>query len=355
MSREVKNAVPKRAASESAAPTPAPQKNAVAKGNAQGRAIRHARTATLLAVFAAVIVSLAFDSGLGTPSSFGIGEFFLLCPLGGLEALLASKALIPVTLISLVVVIAFALLFGRAWCAWGCPVPPIRRFFKREPKFQGLGSGEGPNACAAGHPTDAGKSSCASGAKGGCAAKAAVRGLWRERAAHLGRDPRTWTLAAVLVAAFIAGFPFFCLVCPVGLTFGTVGSLWHLIVDKQMTLSVLVFPAALIVEVVLYRKWCMSLCPIAGLLNIFGQVARLGRPTLNESTCLRADGTSCTVCTAVCTERIDMHDADGAIQLGDCTRCGECARACPTASITLSLLPETQKKVAQTQTEALEG
>ncbi|MCI8424342.1 MAG: hypothetical protein HFJ72_01570, partial [Adlercreutzia sp.] len=95
MSREVKNAVPKRVAGEgAAASTPASQKDAVAKGAAQGRAIRHARTATLLAVFAAVIVSLAFDSGLGTPSSFGIGEFFLLCPLGGLEALLASKALI---------------------------------------------------------------------------------------------------------------------------------------------------------------------------------------------------------------------------------------------------------------------
>ncbi|MEE0706107.1 MAG: hypothetical protein UCH28_06940, partial [Adlercreutzia sp.] len=87
------------------------------KGPQQGRAIRRARTVTLLAVFVAVIVSLAFDSGLGTPSSFGLGEFFLLCPLGGLEALLASKALIPVTLISLAVVAVGALLLGRSWCA----------------------------------------------------------------------------------------------------------------------------------------------------------------------------------------------------------------------------------------------
>ena len=114
------------------------------KGNRQGRALRRARTATLLAVLVAVIVSLAFDSGLGTPSSFGIGEFFLLCPLGGLEAFLASKAFLPVTAISLAVVLVLALLFGRGWCAWGCPVPPIRRFFKREPKFAGIGSGAGP-------------------------------------------------------------------------------------------------------------------------------------------------------------------------------------------------------------------
>lgn len=351
-------------------------------GVRQGRALRRARTVTLLAVFVAVIVSLAFDSGLGTPSSFGIGEFFLLCPLGGLEAFLASKAFLPVTAISLAVVLVLALLFGRGWCAWGCPVPPIRRFFKREPKFAGIGSGAGPNAEEAGRALSgcASCGSCASSAEGetavadasdagcvvetapaaatsqpaggegrassarsatGCAAvREQARSLWRARATHIGRDPRTWTLLAVLAAAFIAGFPLFCLVCPIGLTFGSVGSLWHLIVDKQVTLSVFVFPVALIVEIVLYRKWCMNLCPIAGLLNIAGQAAVLFRPRINEATCLREDGTPCTVCTAVCTERIDMHDADGAVQLGDCTRCGECARACPTASITFAILPE---------------
>ena len=85
----------------------------------QGDRITKARVVTLNLVFAAVIASLAFDTGIGTPSSFGIGQFFLLCPLGGIEALLASKALVPVTLISLAVVVAFALLFGRAWCAPG--------------------------------------------------------------------------------------------------------------------------------------------------------------------------------------------------------------------------------------------
>ena len=331
------------------------------KGPQQGRAIRRARTVTLLAVFIAVIVSLAFDSGLGTPSSFGIGEFFLLCPLGGLEALLASKALIPVTLISLVVVAVGALLLGRSWCAWGCPAPVIRRFFKREPKFEGLGSGEGPNACAAGHPAEALATAAEGAGNGGkpqgCAAKTAVRSLWRDRLSHAGRDPRTWTLVAVLAAALIAGFPLFCLVCPIGLTFGTVGSLWHLIVDKQMTFSVLVFPAALLVELVLYRKWCMNLCPIAGLLNLFGQFARFGRPRINEATCLRADGTPCTACTAVCSERIDMHDADGAIQLGDCTRCGECAKACPTGSITFALKAQGEEHpaVAPTAEEPVAG
>ncbi len=280
-------------------------------GRRMGGRMARARKITLGAVFVAVVASLAFDCGIGTPSSFGIGQFNLLCPLGGIEAMLASASFIPVAAISAGILLVFALVFGRAWCAWGCPVHAIRRFFKREPKTAG--------AC---------MSSCA-----GMAAAFDVRASVR----YLARDRRTWTLVAVLIAALVAGFPLFCLVCPIGLTFGTVGSLWHLIVDKQMTASVLVFPAALAVEVVLFRKWCLSVCPVAGLLNIFGQFARRARPEVNTQTCLRCAGGACEACTAACPEQIDLHAPDAALKLGACMRCGECMKSCPTDSISMHL------------------
>lgn len=280
------------------------------------------RKVTLTLVFVAVIVSLAIDSGLGTPCSFGIGQFFLLCPLGAIEAMVASKSIVPVTLISLAVMLVFSLLFGRAWCAWGCPAPVIRRFFRRDPERAATSGGEDDGASAG----------CS-----GCAAAARAFDL-KASLAYLGRDKRTWTLVAVLVATLVAGFPIFCLVCPIGLTFGTVGSLWHFFVDKQITMSCLVFPAALLVELVLYRKWCANLCPVAGFLNIFGQLARLGRPHINEETCLRCTGAgACDVCTSVCDQSIDKHSPAVAQALGECTRCGECAKHCPTASIELKL------------------
>lgn len=269
-----------------------------------------ARRATLVLILVAVVASLAFDWGLGTPSAFGVGQFSLLCPLGGIEAMVASKSFIPVAAISAGIVLVFSLLFGRAWCAWGCPAPVIRRFFKRDPK----------------------PDSASDARSRACAARGRAEGS-RGRIGFVCRDPRTWVLAAVLVAAFVAGLPLFCLVCPIGLTFGTVGSLWHLIVDKQMTASVAVFPAALLVELVLYRKWCMNLCPVAGLLGILGQFARFARPKVNAESCMHASG--CDACAKACPERIDLHAPDAGLQLGLCTRCGECALSCPTESIAL--------------------
>ncbi len=276
-----------------------------------------ARRVTLVLVLVLVLASLAFDSGIGTPSAFGIGRFSLLCPLGGLEAMVASKSFIPVAAISAGIVLAFSLVFGRAWCAWGCPAPVIRRFFKREPK-RGGGDAASPREGfeAPGHVCSLASFSL------------------KESLGFVAHDLRTWTFAAVLLAALVAGLPLFCLVCPIGLTFGTVGSLWHLIVDKQMTLSVVVFPVALVVELVLYRKWCMNLCPVAGLLGIVGQFARLFRPRVSTSTCVHSSG--CDSCAKACPERIDLHADTASLQIGLCTRCGECAKACPTNSIAFS-------------------
>lgn len=294
----------------------------------QGKKIVYARRITLTLVFAAVVIALAFDTGFGTPSAFGVNEFFLLCPLGGLEAMLASKSFIPAAALSAAVVLIFVLIFGRAWCAWGCPAPVLRNFFKRKPGHLAKDTLETNQSAPAKEC-----SSCPS-------KKTQDRPTASQMVRHLASSKRLWILLGILVVTFCIGFPIFCLVCPIGLTFGSVSSLWHLLVDKQVTASVIVFPLALVVELIIYRKWCVNLCPIAGLLNIFGQFAKLFRPRIEASTCLLYNtDTQCNACTRVCPENINMHTNEASLKLGECTRCGECIKHCPTSSVSIKVKP----------------
>lgn len=146
--------------------------------------IRARRTAVALFVIALMCFSLAFHSGIGTPSSFGIGTFQLICPLGGIEALLASKTAIPHAIISLV-----------------------------------------------------------------------------------------------------------------------------------------------------------------------GRLAKPLRPRIEQTTCLEHDGKACASCFAACPAAINLHAEDAEAQLADCTRCGACKDACPTASITFPLLPIDGKKAMEDSNE----
>ena len=83
------------------------------------------RTLSVLAVIALVCLGLALHTGTGTPSAWGIYDIAAICPLGAAEAALASKTVVPPMLIALAVGIALVVLFGRAFCAWGCPMHAI--------------------------------------------------------------------------------------------------------------------------------------------------------------------------------------------------------------------------------------
>jgi ferredoxin-type protein NapH len=154
-------------------------------------------------------------------------------------------------------------------------------------------------------------------------------------------DSRHVVLGGALLSTAVFGFPVFCLVCPVGLTFATIIAFWRLVGFNEPTLSLLVFPAILIIEVLFLKKWCLRFCPLGAVMSLMSIPNRLFRPKVDLDKCLRTQGIPCTVCVDSCSEELDPHYAQG---MHECTKCGECKDNCPAGAITIGFLPTPTKQ-----------
>lgn len=328
------------------------------------KAVRRAQVLVCLIAIGALVIFLLAHGGTGNLSAPGIGEFSLLCPLGGVETLLASKLFIPRAVVALVVTAVIVVLVGKVFCGWICPTPHLMRLFKKrsqldEPESSGEahdgndtdmitvapdGSG-GSNA--AGEVSSASPmalsvgscSSCATGKCSGCTPLPPVGG----KRDGLQVDSRHVVLGGSLLATLAFGFPVFCLVCPIGLTFATLMALWQLFVGHEPTWALVVFPLIVVAELLLFRKWCHRICPVGALLSLLSQKAPLFKPRVNVKRCLRSDGNPCTVCVDVCPEGLDPHGKS----LGECTKCGLCVSACPAGAISLPVIPSKSQPAPQ--------
>jgi ferredoxin-type protein NapH len=278
------------------------------------------RALTIAAVAVLAVVGLVSQTGTGTISSFGYKSITAICPLGSVESLLASKTFLPLAVISLAVVAALAVLLGRIFCAWVCPMPLMRRWFRRPARAV-----ETP-----------------------AADEAEVRRFHEhapDRPSRVKVDSRHWVLGGALLSTVIFGFPVFCLVCPIGLTFGTLAVLWRLLGFNEPSWSLLIFPAMVVLELTVLRSWCRKICPLGALLSLMSSLNIFVRPKVDHQACLRtAKGIDCTACKTACFEEIDLHDADQSQPLSECTKCRDCSDVCPVHAITFPFF--TKKKVA---------
>ena len=298
---------------------------------------------------------------------------------------------------------------GKAFCAWGCPIPWLQRFFRpkrkasdgktprggqKGAKCEALSSESGENekknaqsegfcveksasseaparispdsvhgggfslkdgavgcacepaaaesdaeqgglcgcgpfsACGDACATEAASSSCASC---GHACKLAPVGGERDGAQL---DTRHAVLAGTLASAAVFGFPVFCLVCPVGLTFATIVGLWHLFQFNEPSWALIAFPAILTLEVTVLRKWCSKICPISALTSLIANANRTPRPRVDPEGGLRERGVDCHACVDACPEKLDPHPK----RIPKCSKCGACVEACPVRAIKIRLL-----------------
>ena len=147
-------------------------------------------------------------------------------------------------------------------------------------------------------------------------------------------DARHAVLAGTLASAAVFGFPVFCLVCPVGLTFATLIGLWHLFQLNEPSWALVVFPIILVLELTVLRKWCSKICPISALTSLIANANRTLRPRVEQSKCLRGKGIDCHSCVDACPEKLDPHSG----HIPECSKCGACIEACPAKAIKIKLL-----------------
>ena len=271
----------------------------------------------MLALLAVVAVGYFTAGGIGNFCGIGFESITLLCPLGALLAMIAERTAIPMAVISVAVVLLVCIVLGKVFCAWACPV----HFLSRGRKKGDKGDKEGKGGKVA-SPCSACASSCG-------------------KAKGIKIDSRHGILAAALGSTLVFGFPVFCLVCPIGLTFATVLLVMRLFAFGDATWTVVAFPVIIALEILLLPKWCQRFCPLGALLSLVSRLNKTFRPVSNEATCLRSSkGEPCHQCADVCPEGIDLHDASGSAPMHECTKCRACADACPMHAISFPFLPK---------------
>ena len=308
-----------------------------------------ARGIVMGAIWLFIVASLVWHTGGGSLSALGVGQIAAVCPLGILEAALGGRGIAVHSIALLAAVVVLTVVFGKAFCSWACPTKVLQNFFRGKRKDGAVEENAGEADAQGGEENAAASSAkpltaderdslhaaCGAEAKtaSGCAACAALGKVGGKRDG-LRVDGRHVVLGGALVSALAFGFPVFCLVCPVGLSVATFIGVWHLIQFNETTWGLVVFPVILVLELVVFRKWCTKLCPVSALLSLVSSLNRTFKPVVDESKCLRSSGVDCRTCVTVCPEQVDPHSKS----IPECSKCGKCVEQCPAQAISMKAL-----------------
>ncbi|MBE3117925.1 MAG: 4Fe-4S binding protein, partial [Candidatus Atribacteria bacterium] len=229
----------------------------------------------------------------------------------------------PELWLSVGIAVLLIILLGRFFCAWVCPasiVQTLKSNFHLK-GFQTL-KAKGNNFKSVGIYSDAESNNSTS------LSKATEKGN-----AYSGLA----VLVGALASSYLFGFPVFCLICPVGLTFGTIFAVMRWFSGAPPGLEMVVFPVMIIVELFMLKSWCRSLCPLGALLGLISRLNFFMRPKVQKEACLASRGVKCRICEKACPQEVALVKIGKDFNGEDCTKCLECYEKCPTKAIKLKL------------------
>lgn len=276
-----------------------------------------------LALFIGIMVGI----GPGTLCTVGIESIAYICPLGTIETLLGADVWAPRALVVLGIVAVLTIIFGKAFCSWVCPVPPLSDLLSTKKRRKQIHTQRTEAAKRAEERASACTESCSTTNCSTCAACNSLSKLGKRR--RIPVDGRMMVLAGTLGSSFVFGFPVFCLICPIGLIFASAMALNRLVGFNEPTFGLILFPVAVILELTLLRNWCHRFCPISALFSLLSGISKITLPKVDKTKCLRTEGVACHHCASVCPELLDPCADMGDRPLSECTRCGRCITACP--------------------------
>lgn len=216
----------------------------------------------------------------GWYQSLGIGELRLTSPLEGLESMLVTRQVHAPALIGMAIPLLLALLCGRVFCSWICPISfltesldSLRRFLSRNKLFRDR-------------------------------VLLAKRTLW-------------FALIGEVLLSLIVGAPIFVFLSPPGL----VGrEIMMAVFFRTLAIEGVLVLLVLVLELVTRRFYCRYCCPLGALLALAGMGRRLvvGQGGGNCTDCGRCDR-ACPM---------GLAPSRGESRSAYCWNCGECVDAC---------------------------
>lgn len=223
-------------------------------------------------------------------SSEFLGWIPMADPFAVLQIFLARHVLQAEVVIGAVLMLGFyALVGGRVFCAWVCPVNAV---------------------------TD-------------------LAGWLRQRLPiptlfALNRSIRYFVLATSLILSVVSGIAAFEWVSPVGMT--------HRGIIFGMGQGFLALIAIFLFDLLILRNgWCGHLCPLGAFWSLVGKTAQI-RVRFDKDTC-----THCGECAKVCPEpqvlNLKRLEQTGYVVPGECSNCGRCTALCPEGSLNFDLRP----------------